>query len=236
MGKGPGNAGDVWGDGETLGITSKRVTPRPHGKGSGSRGGFRRPDQSQGLVEQSQARPPAGQSGCSASPRRRPGHDPAPDAQKTFGTSRAEVSLPPTPHQAPHLRCLETSESARNKGRAAFTNANNKQFCFFVFGFFPFVKRAARQVWGSGRGQSCSVWPLLGAPRPRVRRAGPAPGRMPQAGAPETAAARSLALAGLRGNELAGEGPGAGRGGSYFCRFLFPRPRRHGNGVTHRGR
>lgn len=168
------------GTGETLGITSKKSPPAPHGKVR-LREGFRQPDQSQGLVRQSQARPPAGQSGCSASPRRRPGHDPAPDAQKTFGTSRAEVSLPPTPHQAPHLRCLETSESARNKGRAAFTNANNKQFCFFVFGFFFSPSNPSGQLGkygGPGGARAAAFGPLLGAPRPRVRRAGLAPGRM----------------------------------------------------------
>lgn len=177
-GKGPGNAGDVWGDGGNPGHHLKVTPPAPHGKVR-LREGFRQPDQPQGLVRQSQARPPAGQSGCSASPRRRPGHDPAPDAQKTFGTARAEVSLPPIPHQAPHLRCLETSESARNKGRAAFTNANNKQFCFFVSPPHPSNPSGQLGKYGGpGGARAAPFGPLLGAPRPRVRRAGLAPGRM----------------------------------------------------------
>lgn len=57
---------------------------------------------------------------------------------------------------------------------------------------------------------------------PRVRRAGPAQGACAGRGAGGRGRPRSLARAGLRGNELAGGGAGrAGRGGCYFCRFLF---------------
>ena len=94
--------------------------------------------------------------------------------------------------------------------RGCFTKANSKHFCFF---FFFSTKPAVRQVWGSGgAGDGCS----------RGRRAGLAQGACAGRGAGGRRRPRSLAPAGLRGNGLAGGGAGrAGRGGCYFCRFLF---------------
>lgn len=126
--------------------------PRPPWEGPAE--GFRQPGQPQGLVRPSQAGPAGGQSGCSASPRR-PGRDPAPGAQKTFGTARADVSLPPTPTRHPAFDAWKPANPPETKaGLLLKTQTTNS----FAFSFFSFPsKRAARQVWGSGRGQSCSV-------------------------------------------------------------------------------
>ena len=142
------------GRGEPLGITRKKSPPASHGKVR-LREGFRQPGQPQGLARPSQARPPGGQSGCSASPRH-PGRNPAPGAQKTFGTARADVSLLPTPTRHPAFDAWKPANPPETKAGLLLETQTTNSLAFSSFFSFP-SKRAARQVWGSGRGQSCSV-------------------------------------------------------------------------------
>lgn len=106
--------------------------------------------------------------------------------------------------------------------RGCFLKANNKQSCFFFF--FP-ISADGRAGLGSG-------WHSQDA------RAGQARGACADRGAGARGRPRSLARAGLRGNGLAG---GRGRAAwaaaaAISAASCSSRPRRHGNGVTHRGR
>lgn len=96
--------------------------------------------------------------------------------------------------------------------RGCFTKANSKYFCFL---FFFSTQVGGQAGLGSGRHRDCGGCS-------RVRHAGPAQGACAGRGAGGRRRPRSLAPAGLRGNGLAGGGAGrTGRGGCYFCRFLF---------------
>lgn len=158
----------------------------------------------------SQARPPGGQGQAPASPRR-PGRGPAPGAQKTFGTAGWCAPAP----SAPRLQLLETSESARNKGGAAFQRQTTNSFAFFFF--FP-PKRAVGQVGGPGGAwfvPGAPTTPALGRPRAHVQagRRRPGPPAQPLSGQSPWQRAR---------------GGGAGRRGPRRLLFLpLPVPRGH---------
>lgn len=116
--------------------------------------------------------------------------------------------------QPPRLPAFSSWKPANPPGTKAGLLSKGKQPTVLLFFFFPHPSGRSGRFGVPAAPGLCRVPPR----RPRWAD----PGRMCRRGAGGRGRPRSLSLASLLGNGLAGEGPGgAGRGGCYFCRFLF---------------
>jgi hypothetical protein len=164
---------------------------------------------------------------------RRPGPAQRPRAQHRVCSSENGgyhgADVPPPSH----LQRLESKDSARNKGGAAFQRQTMGTFAVFVPPSHP-SSLPGRSGGPGGPGWHRGVGDCNAAPQTTPARG---PGRCACASqAQEAAAARAASLGpGRRGNGLAG-GRGRAAAAAISAASCSSRPRRHGNGVTHRSR